>query len=67
MELFTQTSERTALWPLRLWADNGIATVECAECDSGQVLIAGRSDRPFVIADLTARVEEHISKCRLSR
>lgn len=67
MELFTQTSERTALWPLRLWASDGIATVECAECHNGQVLMAGRTDRPFVIADLTARVEEHIAKCRMSR
>jgi len=65
--LFTQTAAETALWPLRIWADGGIASIECAECDSGQDLMAGRVDRPFMIADLTARVEEHIPKCRRSR
>ena len=65
--LHIQTSATVALWPLRIWADNGVATVECAECDSGEVLGAGRDDRPFVLAELAARVEVHLSRCPAAR
>jgi Zn ribbon nucleic-acid-binding protein len=65
--LHIQTSATTALWQLRIWADNGVATVECAKCDNGQVLAAGRDDRPFVLADLSARVETHIAVCQAAR
>jgi len=65
--MHTWTSATVALWPLRLWADNGAAMVECAECDDGRVLAAGRTDRPFMLADLTARVEAHITQCPAAR
>jgi hypothetical protein len=40
--LYMRTAADTALWPLRLWADHGVAMVECAECNNGEVLAATR-------------------------
>lgn len=37
--------------------------IECAGCDSGELLVAGPVERPFVLADLTARVEAHSARC----
>ncbi len=64
---YSRTNATVALWPLRVWADNGVATDECAKCDYGELLVAGRPDRPFHLADLTARVEQHIEVCHGGR
>jgi hypothetical protein len=61
--LHVRTSVQTSLWPLRIWGDSGAAMIECAECDSGELLMAGPVDRLFLLADLTARVEAHIAEC----
>jgi hypothetical protein len=61
--LHVRTGVETSMWPLRIWGDSGAAMVECAECDSGELLVAGSVDRPFVLADLAARVEAHIARC----
>lgn len=66
-ELFTRTAAETAYWPLRMWADRGIAGVECGECSSGVLLVASEADRPFVITDLIVRLEAHISTCSRRR
>lgn len=62
-ELFTETAVETALWPLRIWSDNGIGVIECGECDAGQIIAVGRYDRPILLAELLAKVEEHIPNC----
>jgi hypothetical protein len=56
-----------ALWPLLIRADSGQVTIDCGLCDSGQMLgfapTPARSALPVVIADLTARVDDHVPRC----
>jgi hypothetical protein len=61
--LYVRTSAGVHLWPLEMWADGGEAHVECGECRSGELLVAKTRGRAFVLADLTARLEEHIARC----
>lgn len=65
--LYVRTSMDVALWPLEIWADGGEAHVECGECGGGELLVAKVRGRTFVLADLTARVEEHATRCAGSR
>jgi hypothetical protein len=58
------TSADAALWLLRIRAVDGAAVIECAECESGNGLIAGSNAGAFLIAELVARVEAHITDCR---
>jgi hypothetical protein len=64
MESHQRTAADVSLWPLRLWSDRGGAHIECGECDSGDLLVAEVRGRPFMVADLIARVETHIARCR---
>jgi hypothetical protein len=61
--LHVRTPADVAWWPLRHRSDSGVATIECAECDSGGLLTTDLNEQPFVIAELVARVEAHIAKC----
>jgi hypothetical protein len=56
-----------ALWPLELWTDGVEAHVECGECRGGELLVAKIRGRSFMLADLAARLEEHIARCPGSR
>jgi hypothetical protein len=61
--LYVRTSIDVALWPLRIWADLGVAMIECGECDVGDILSTDRNATPFAIAELVARLEAHIARC----
>jgi hypothetical protein len=61
--LHTRVSLDVSLWPLELRYDGGDAHVECGECRTGKMLVAKTKAKPFAIADLKARVEEHIARC----
>ena len=65
--LHVRTSADVALWPLELWTDGGEAHIECGECRSGELIVAKVRGRSFMLADLAARVEEHIGKCSGAR
>jgi hypothetical protein len=66
-QLYVRVAAEVKHWPLRIWTDQGLAMVECAECDSGELLVAARPDRAFMIADLAAQVELHIGRCPRNR
>jgi hypothetical protein len=61
--LHVQPRVDVAFWPLRMLADRGEGHVECAQGDSGDLLVAQVRGKEFMLADLTARFEEHVAKC----
>jgi hypothetical protein len=65
--LHVRTSVEVSLWPLTLWCDQGQAAIECAACDDGMIFTARSAPVPLLLADLTARVEAHIRRCRAVR
>ncbi len=62
--LYTRTSVEVSLWPLALWCDQGQAALECAVCDDGLIITAKSAPVPLMVADLTARVEAHLQRCK---